>query len=244
METQTVINEFAKRSFRDVADQDYIAARLSYRAHLREPFLWSSLQAFEKYLKAILLFNGKSSKNIDHNLNKALRRVESIEDIGFSLPKDVKEFISYLDHYGSNRYLEYSTHLQMDALLKLDRSVWYVRRYCFYMRGSIERNDGVVVDLLPYRVAEATRREYEVTPHKYQLFGGFLEEAIKKNKEQSKHLIQHNFYYGRTKKNKIKNYKWHMSSTNSVLAMHPDSFVALEKLVKFSKETRDYYTRK
>ena len=33
------LNDFAKRSFRDVADQDYIAARMSYRANLREPFL-------------------------------------------------------------------------------------------------------------------------------------------------------------------------------------------------------------
>ena len=70
------LNDFAKRSFRDVADQDYIAARMSYRANLREPFLWSSLQALEKYFKAILLFNRESSKGVSHKLDEALKRVD------------------------------------------------------------------------------------------------------------------------------------------------------------------------
>ena len=82
------INDFTRRSFRDVADQDYIAARMSHRANLREPFLWSSLQAFEKYFKAILLFNGNSAKGIGHNLNDGLKKVEAIRDIQFSIPDD------------------------------------------------------------------------------------------------------------------------------------------------------------
>ncbi len=137
MQSLPLINDFAKRSFRDVADQDYIAARMSYRAQLREPFLWSSLQAFEKYFKAILLFNRKSAKGVGHNISEALKRVESIHDLSFSIPDDVREFIFYINNYGTNRYLEYSTHLRDQALLALDRSVWYVRRYCFYMRGEL-----------------------------------------------------------------------------------------------------------
>lgn len=95
MTSQIYINDFANRSFRDVADQDYIAARMSYRAELREPFLWSSLQCLEKYFKAILLYNRKSTKGINHNLKEALIGVEAINGIGFEIPEDVKGFVEY-----------------------------------------------------------------------------------------------------------------------------------------------------
>ena len=118
MDSLLLLNDFAKRSFRDVADQDYISARMNYKAQLREPFLWSSLQAFDKYLKAILLFNKVSSKGISHDLNKGLALVENIRDISFSIPDDVKEFINYINDYGTNRYLEYHSYLNDKALLK------------------------------------------------------------------------------------------------------------------------------
>lgn len=40
------LNHFAIRSFRDVADADYIAARLAYRGQLPVQFLWA--RAFSK----------------------------------------------------------------------------------------------------------------------------------------------------------------------------------------------------
>ena len=62
MDLQVVLNTFASDIFRRQADFDYIAARANYRMHLRQQFLWSAQQAMEKYLKAILLFNGKSAR--------------------------------------------------------------------------------------------------------------------------------------------------------------------------------------
>ena len=38
-----LLNSFATQSFRDQADQDYIAARLACRAQLFSQFLWQSL---------------------------------------------------------------------------------------------------------------------------------------------------------------------------------------------------------
>ena len=52
-----LVNDFATRSFREIADGDYIAARMSFRALLVPQFLWQSLQAMEKYLKCILVLN-------------------------------------------------------------------------------------------------------------------------------------------------------------------------------------------
>jgi len=60
------INDFANRSFRDHADQDYIMARIAYRKEFDQQFRWCSLQALEKYLKAILLYNRVSAKGIGH----------------------------------------------------------------------------------------------------------------------------------------------------------------------------------
>ena len=241
METLLYINDFATRSFRDVADQDYIAARMSYKAQLREPFLWSSLQAIEKYLKAILLFNGKSAKGLGHKLIKSINRVEGITDIGFNLPDDVQKFIAYLDEYGANRYLEHSTYLRQHALLELDRTVWHIRRYCFYMRGEREKSDGSIIEWLPLNVERIHSDLYKNNPQKYNISNGFLENAIKNRTEASKHLIWHNFYYGRNNRKTIKNYKWHISSTNPTITMHPDAFEELDKVVQFSKEVRDYY---
>jgi len=62
MELQIILNTFATDIFRKQADYDYIAARANYRMRLRQQFLWSAHQAVEKYLKAILLFNGKSAR--------------------------------------------------------------------------------------------------------------------------------------------------------------------------------------
>ena len=62
METQIILNTLATDVFRKQADYDYIAARANYRMCLRQQFLWSAHQAVEKYLKAILLFNGKSAR--------------------------------------------------------------------------------------------------------------------------------------------------------------------------------------
>ncbi|NOT26716.1 MAG: hypothetical protein HOP16_11495 [Acidobacteria bacterium] len=62
------LNSFALRSFRDVADADYIAARLAYRAQLPVQFLWASQQALEKYLKFILFLERIKVPKLGHDL--------------------------------------------------------------------------------------------------------------------------------------------------------------------------------
>jgi len=61
------IYDFATRSFRDLADQDYITARIAYRKEFEQQFRWCALQALEKYLKAILIFNSVSAKGLGHD---------------------------------------------------------------------------------------------------------------------------------------------------------------------------------
>ena len=241
MDSQTLINDFAKRSFRDVADQDYIAARMSYKAHLREPFLWSSLQAIEKYLKAILLFNGQSAKGVKHNLKEGLKRVERIQDLSFSIPDVVREFIEYLNKFGSNRYLEYSTYLKDHALLTLDKSVWCIRRYCQYMRGSFMGSNGEQINLLPLNIAKNQSYEAPAKRYKYKISGGLLEEILRRKLPASEYLVWHNFFYGRRTKKEIKNHPNFKESVNPTLALHPEIFDELARLTDISCEVRNYF---
>ncbi len=76
MELQLVLNTIATDIFRNQGDCDFIAARSNFKLRLRQQFLWSAQQCIEKYLKAILLFNGQSILRYGHNLralNKAVK---------------------------------------------------------------------------------------------------------------------------------------------------------------------------
>jgi HEPN domain-containing protein len=149
MSHDPVVNDFARRAFRDIADQDYIAARMSYKANIWEPFLWSSQQAFEKILKAILIFNDQSAKGLRHDLKRAYKRiVTEIPEIGFSVPDDVMQFIHFIGVIGTNRYFEYPTTISRDALVLLDKSYWFIRRFCFNINSTIRNENGETIHLL------------------------------------------------------------------------------------------------
>ena len=50
------------------ADENYITARWCAINRLNTDFLWLAVHALEKYLKALLLLNGKSSKGFSHDI--------------------------------------------------------------------------------------------------------------------------------------------------------------------------------
>jgi HEPN domain-containing protein len=241
MSNDAIINGYANSAFRDIADQDYIAARTSYRAELWEPFLWSSQQAFEKLLKGILLFNEKSSKKISHDLSKALDKVKSIDQLNFNIPQDVEEFIIYLNNFGKNRYLETTLIVYPDALPLLDKAYWFVRRFCQNMHEKKVKSDGKVVDLYPANVSRVNSQYYLDNPHKLYLFGGKLEKILQNKKNPFKKLIWQNFYYGSRKKNVIKNYTTHSVTINSLLSIHQNSYNILKNYIHFSKLVKDIY---
>lgn len=110
MRKEVLLNDFAIRSFRDVADQDYIAARLSFKHGLYPQFHWQSLQAIEKYIKAILLLNRIKAKDINHDLEKAMKYIRKLP-FELQLSDVAKEIIKHLDTYGRFRYLESSYEL-------------------------------------------------------------------------------------------------------------------------------------
>jgi hypothetical protein len=234
------INDFANRSFRDLADQDYISARVAYRNEFDQQFRWCSLQAIEKYFKAILLYNRISTKGLGHDLNKALQRVQGITDLEFTIPADVEEFVDYISVYGADRYLSHPTHLKNEALLTLDKSVWYIRRYCLFMR-QVVIFDGGVKELFESNKQKATNPYFEEHQYKYKIFGGYLEKIVGKRLPAYDDLVWKNFFYGRANKHKIKNFKFRVSSQNPTHALHEEVFDTLDSLVDFPKAIRRLY---
>src|SRR5689334_14326600 len=97
---EALLNNFATRCFRDVADLDYISARLAYRAGLFAQFHWASLQALEKYFKAILLLNRIHAKKVKHDLGRALEVCAGLP-FKLSLSASTRKFIEHIDRVGS-----------------------------------------------------------------------------------------------------------------------------------------------
>src|SRR5579872_3880606 len=104
MDLTVRLNQYASL-FRDLGDEDYISARSNYQLRLREQFFWSGLQALEKYLKAILLHNGRSTLHYNHNLPELLKTVRQISYLKFQIPVSVEQFLTRLTSLGDNRYM-------------------------------------------------------------------------------------------------------------------------------------------
>jgi HEPN domain-containing protein len=233
---------FVNRSFRDVADGDYIAARSLYKLELFPQFLWSAQQSIEKYLKSILLYNNQTAKEFLHDLEGILHKLNSITDITFDFPKDIKDFITYLNQQGNNRYFEKSAYTIGNELLMLDRTVWHIRRYCYYMRVQTNPGpDGQRIDLFPenieyikvFPVAKANR--YRI------LYDGYIEEVLsQKSSPARKALVWKNFYYGLRTKRAIK-YKAHSWSANPDHYLEPKLFSFLNERIKFSGNVKKLF---
>lgn len=114
-----LIDDFATRCFRDTADQDYIAARLTYRAALIPQFHWLALQSIEKYLKAVLLYNRVKATQIGHDLKKALTACKRLP-FELSLSESTHSFIRHVNTFGPFRYLENSYYTFGPKLVQLD----------------------------------------------------------------------------------------------------------------------------
>ena len=240
MDRQDYLNDFAKRSLRYTADQDYISARMSFKARLIEPFLWSSLHAIEKYLKAILLFNTVDTREFGHDIVKLLKGVKEIDGFEFTFTDRAESFITYLNEFGENRYLEWSASLDESDLEDLDHTIWYIRRYCFDI--NVEYKEG----FFPYQDHDYFK-QYEEQPNKYKLRDGregddLLEKIIKDKSDAYPHLVWQNQYFGQLRKKAIKSKVHRFSGINPTLFIFPDeAFDVLKDFVRFSKETKDCF---
>lgn len=214
-----LINDFARRCFRDMADKDYIAARSCYRASLWPQFLWMALQAVEKYLKGILLYNRVPSKNVMHDLSEALNQARLLP-FDLELSEAAQRMLRYLDQ-PHIRYLEASYAVHGPKLVELDRLVWELRRYCQVLDFDIIRSDGERVSFCESMVKHVEEAAEE-PHHKFRIRGGYLEKVIdNRNHPAREDLIWKNLFFG-LRHRKAVQMKVTLYAENAPLGLHPE----------------------
>ncbi|CAG1022954.1 hypothetical protein DOJK_02016 [Patescibacteria group bacterium] len=233
------LNDFATRSFRDVADQDYIAARLSYRNGLYTQFHWQSLQAFEKYLKAILLYNRIKANDINHDLARAIKHTEKLP-FGIRRSDSTDEFIKHISRFGRFRYLESSYSIHGPKLVELDKAVWEIRRYCRVLNYDLNIGGGTLKNMLELEIEGIINAE-KSPPHKFKIHGGLLEKIIENPENVSRGaLIWQNAFFGTVTRKSVK-VPTPFQAVNSPLSLHPEMIDKVIEYVFLPKEVITAY---
>jgi hypothetical protein len=144
MELRASQTDLVHDLFVRTADENYITARWCAVNRLNTDFLWLGVHALEKYLKAMLVLNGRSSKGYGHNIVKLYAKVKPIAgqllpdrlqkpqrlDIDHWIERSAKDFVAHLLRQGNahNRYLIYGYVMHRQDLYMLDQMVFAVRR--------------------------------------------------------------------------------------------------------------------
>lgn len=229
-----LVNDFAIRSFRETADKDYIAARMAYRARLIQPFLWSALHCLEKYVKGILVLNRLKAQK-GHSVLPGIERMKLNGKFELDLSADVVKFIKNLEDYGAEyRYYEVSYHVEPFDILRFDRAVWEIRRYCQPLDYDIAVN-GRTVNLLSHELDRIHRAK---AGHEKGtcIMGGVLEKIIEKKDHPAREaLIWNNLFFGPSRRKGVKmRPEW--ESGNSPFFMHPEIIDEVIKYVYIPKD--------
>lgn len=145
--------------FINTADDNYITARWCFIEELNVDYFWLAVHALEKYMKAVLLLNGKSSKGFSHDIVKLYKSVklfaldllpDSLEQpdaLGSDyrwLDESPEKFLQRLYNNGNpdNRYQIFGFVRLFDDLFKLDLMIFALRRLCVPLNGYYIRTDG------------------------------------------------------------------------------------------------------
>ncbi|MFL6262608.1 MAG: HEPN domain-containing protein [Thermoanaerobaculia bacterium] len=231
------LSSFIEQSFRNQADRDYISARLLFKAELYQNFLWPSLQAVEKYLKAIFLFNYVPVKRFDHKVAPMLDEVKGLPSLESVIPEHVDKFVRHLGTYGPDRYLSHQFSLTNTDLQDLDWSVWHIRRYCqdFLLMPDDEKLKPEKLDRVPFE--RQHRQALNADPGKPALFriSGLLERVLAEGPAPMQEALMWNNSCLSSSETDIPPHAILMIE-NPVHIISPELITILEGLVKLPKE--------
>lgn len=242
MDTESLINDFAIRCFRDTADADYLLARAAFRYQLAPQALWASLQTIEKYLKCILLLHRIQGKGIRHSLSKALDILSSSKKIVLNLTPASEQFIRHVDQFGECRYLEISVIIYGGQIVDLDRIVWELRKFCTFQGYGYIENKKKDSALQRIKLQDITLREGFI-PQKYQLPGGFLEKVIDDKKHPArKMLLWQNGFFGKKGRRSVR-HRGGFRAVNSPLFNHPEILDEVGRYVHIPPKVAEAYRK-
>jgi hypothetical protein len=121
-----------------------------------------------------------------------LEKIQRSDKLTLDLTRGTQGYIRFLDEYGPHRYLEVSNVAYGAQLVRLDRAVWELRRYC-------------TLDEPP---KQAKLRDGFVAPS-VRIQGGALEKIIDDvNNPARKPLLRHNAFFGRRTRKRIGVTRW------------------------------------
>ncbi len=215
---------------------------MAARTRLFPQFLWSSLQALEKYLKCILLLNRIKATNLGHKIGAGLTLISSKAPFQLLLKQHSLDFIQHLDTYGRFRYLETPFHVKGLELVELDLTVWSIRRYCRVLNHEDALPNAGVRNLLESNLrAIAASDQPPYRP--MRLHGGTLEKIIDDRKHPARaHLLWKNLYFGQRPRKTIRLQRW-SHATNSPLALHPEMLDEVLQYVFVPKDVVSEYRK-
>jgi HEPN domain-containing protein len=233
------VNDFARRSFRDVADRDYIAARLACRAELMAQFLWSSQQAIEKYLKYILLINRVPAHKVKHDITAALTLTSRLP-FALKLSEDSERFVNHIAEYGEYRYLDISYFVEGIVLFNLDKAIWEIRRYC----QVLDETNPTFTAEEQEAIREAKARvilSSQSHPSDFEIPGGLLEQILAEKLHPARHgLIWQNAFFSSYARASVK-IRSHFYASNAPLFLYPEILEELNKYVFIPRKLQDGY---
>jgi HEPN domain-containing protein len=222
LSVEVLLNDFALRSFRDIADGDYITARWACRTGLLPQYLWASQQAVEKYLKCILLLHRIPPTDVWHDLSAALQKIEGSQKLELGLTERAHKYIEYLDTYGRFRYLETSHWGEGRDIVRLDQVVWEIRRYCTLTPVTAKLHEGS-------------------SPPRVTFRHGHLEKILNGGSCPARAaLIWQNAFFGKRVRRTVRVGGW-AKGTNAPLALHPEIMEEAANYVFLPKEVRQYF---
>jgi hypothetical protein len=171
----------------------------------------------EKYLKCTLLLQRIPATDIGHNLSKALERLQDSQSISIHLTPVTQSFIGHLEMYGAERYLTTSSVAYGHDVVRLDRAVWELRRFC-------------TLDPGPHKLELQTGRRAT----RYSL-DGWLEDVLAKDSETRRALLRENAFWGPSRKTRVNVPGW-ISCSNAPLYMHPEILKLATKYIQIPRQ--------
>ena len=190
--------------FIKTADDNYVTARWCFHQNLNVDFFWLAVHCVEKYLKAVLLFNGGTSTKHGHDITKLYADVcRFADDLLPGSPdkpqrmpdamwhkETFHEFIArlYRDGQADNRYQLYGYSRRPEDLWKLDQLVFNIRRLCRPLDANVMGTE------LPGGPRLSRRQELQDNPKRWALHSR-LEDALsgKRGEEVKKAAETWNF---------------------------------------------------
>lgn len=155
------------------------------------------------------------------------------------LSTDTVDFIKKLEDYGAEyRYYEVSYNIQPFDIIRFDRAVWELRRYCQPLDYDIVDSNGKTVNLLAH---ELDRIHKSKANHEKGtcVMGGVLEKIVEKNDHPAREaLIWNNLFFGPSRRKRVK-MRSDWEAGNSPFFLHPEIIDEVVKYVFIPKDIAD-----